>query len=93
MEYRIDCSAIRSKADFHEALAQTLRFPEWYGKNLDALYDCLTDIRGTTHLILENWDSHSPTLRIFRTVLDDAEQDNLDLIVTYIPTIDTNPPL
>lgn len=25
--------------------AGSLGFPEWYGRNLDALYDCLTDIR------------------------------------------------
>lgn len=24
-------------------LGHTLRFPDWYGANLDALYDCLTD--------------------------------------------------
>ena len=38
----IDCAEIPDKAALHQALAQALRFPEYYGNNLDALYDCLT---------------------------------------------------
>lgn len=50
----IDCTAIRSKADLHAALAKALNFPAWYGGNLDALHDLLTAITDTT-LRLENW--------------------------------------
>lgn len=32
----------REKA--HEYLQEVLDLPEYYGKNLDALYDCLTDM-------------------------------------------------
>lgn len=28
----------------HDYLAEALNLPEYYGKNLDALYDCLTEI-------------------------------------------------
>lgn len=28
----------------HEYLAAVLEFPEYYGKNLDALYDCLSEM-------------------------------------------------
>ena len=31
----------------HEYLKKALDFPEYYGKNLDALYDCLTDLGET----------------------------------------------
>lgn len=27
-----------------DAIASALSFPEWFGRNLDALYDCLTDL-------------------------------------------------
>lgn len=27
-----------------DAIATALSFPEWFGRNLDALYDCLTDL-------------------------------------------------
>ena len=85
MEYRINCADLADRKAFHRLLAQVLSFPEGYGNNLDALYDCLTDIFDPTHLILENWDPLSPVLGSFRPVFDDAEAENLNLIVTYIP--------
>jgi RNAse (barnase) inhibitor barstar len=30
--------------DVLELLGEGLHFPKWYGKNFDALYDCLTDL-------------------------------------------------
>lgn len=29
--------------DIYNRFAETMRFPEWFGRNLDALYDCLTE--------------------------------------------------
>ena len=44
MEERIiDCTRIKTKEDLHRIFRETLRFPEWYGNNLDALYDCLME--------------------------------------------------
>ena len=54
-EIKIDCSTIETKADFHAAMASALAFPDYYGKNLDALYDCLTEIGQDTRLILADW--------------------------------------
>ena len=89
MEYRIDCSGITDRREFHRILSHTLSFQEGYGNNLDALYDCLTDLYEPTHLILENWDPLSPVLGIFRPVLDEAEIENTKFTVTYIPPVDT----
>ncbi|MBR7081998.1 MAG: barstar family protein [Oscillospiraceae bacterium] len=36
--------AIADRDELHETLAMGLGFPEYYGKNLDALHDCLADI-------------------------------------------------
>ena len=36
----------------HLYLAEMLSFPEYYGKNLDALYDCLTELYDCT-IVLE----------------------------------------
>ncbi|MBQ2636812.1 MAG: barstar family protein [Methanobrevibacter sp.] len=32
------------KKDGHDYLMEALNFPDYYGKNLDALYDCLCEI-------------------------------------------------
>lgn len=53
----IDCAVIDSRAAFHQAFAEAFSFPEWYGNNLDALYDCLTDISEETGLYLLHWDT------------------------------------
>ena len=48
MEYILDVSELKSCGAFHARLKETLSFPVWYGGNLDAMYDCLTDLpRGT----------------------------------------------
>lgn len=35
---------LRDKLAVLDAIAGALQFPEWFGRNLDALYDCLTDL-------------------------------------------------
>ena len=39
-----DCSGWESEAAMHRAFQAGLRFPEYYGHNLDALNDCLADL-------------------------------------------------
>lgn len=38
----IDFTRCKSLLDLHNELAQKLDFPDFYGQNLDALWDCLT---------------------------------------------------
>jgi len=40
----VDGSATRSKLQILDAIAAALSFPDWFGRNLDALYDCLVDL-------------------------------------------------
>jgi RNAse (barnase) inhibitor barstar len=41
---RIDFKGLRSKTAMLEAVSTTLKFPDHFGHNLDALFDCLTDL-------------------------------------------------
>ncbi|MBO8173303.1 MAG: barstar family protein [Bacillaceae bacterium] len=41
--YSLDCSKWNLK-NYHEYLASSLHFPDYYGKNLDAFNDCLSDM-------------------------------------------------
>ena len=51
MTYTVDCENLLFPDQAHEYLARVLALPAYYGKNLDALYDCLTE-RGPCTIVL-----------------------------------------
>ncbi len=79
----LSCAAIATKQALHEALAQALSFPGWYGKNLDALYDCLTDLEEPVHLHLVGWEQLPDWKAAFEAVFNDAENDCMEFTVTF----------
>ena len=80
---RIDGSTVRTPEELHNCLQDELEFPEYYGKNLDALYDVLTDLPDETWIYI----SAEPALRSvlgeywerFLRVFSDAQQENARL--------------
>ena len=58
-------SAFTSKAAVHAYLAEMLEFPSYYGNNLDALLDCLTDISHPVHIALIRMRDEGPLARWF----------------------------
>ena len=77
----LDGEQIRDREQLHSVLAERLDFPAWYGANLDALYDCLTDIRDDTRLTILHSGKLQETLGVygerFLEVLGEAEEDNV----------------
>lgn len=51
----------RVEADFHDAVAETLSFPGYYGRNLDAFHDCMGDVEvpveGGMVILIRNVDA------------------------------------
>ena len=45
MYYILDALRLKDKKEAHEYLSESMHFPEHYGKNLDALYDCLRELK------------------------------------------------
>ena len=85
----LDCETLLTAAAFHDALAAKMEFPEYYGKNLDALFDCLTEICEDTELILYNWHKLEYALKDYSGkllyVFHCACKENPQLIVTLHP--------
>jgi RNAse (barnase) inhibitor barstar len=42
--YILDAATWQEEMDFHNDVARSLNFPDYYGHNLNALNDCLTDM-------------------------------------------------
>lgn len=71
----LDGAEIRDREQLHALLASSLEFPEWYGGNLDALYDCLTDIREETEIRILHKDSLYENLNGYALVLERVLQE------------------
>lgn len=86
MTYTIDAEKIMDEEMFHDVISETLGFPEWYGKNLDALYDCLTDISEETELVIKNATYFNYNLGIYAgklvSVFVEAEAANPNFTLT-----------
>ncbi len=50
----IDPETVRTPDELHSLFAEKLDFPSHYGKNLDALYDALTEYSKSVYIIIEN---------------------------------------
>ena len=76
----IDGEIIKDAKGLHYQLAEKLSFPEWYGNNLDALHDCLTDINEPTEIELTNFGALKLNLgnyyeRFIKVLIDCIEQN------------------
>lgn len=100
--FYIDLAGIDSKDGFLAAVAQALGFPDWFGRNWDALEDCLTDLSwqpaGGYVLILahaDNFriadeDSFALALRILQSAAEFWREDGIAFwILVELPSSDT----
>ena len=51
----LDGARVTTVGELHQSLAEALGFPDYYGHNLDALADCLSDCPGTQVLLWDDW--------------------------------------
>ncbi len=64
----LDGGLLQNREQAMEALEKALCLPEWWGRNLDALHDCLTDLDRPIRLELRDRELMETT-RFGRTLL------------------------
>ena len=85
----LDGEKIKSKDDVHKAFAQKLSFPEYYGNNLDALHDVLTETDFELGIIVVNTTKLSNNLekwlRKLITMFEETERESKKVHLSIEP--------
>ncbi len=56
--YLLDGKDMTSREKAYRVIERTMNFPDWFGHNLDALADCLSDLPGdNTAVVFVNTDA------------------------------------
>ena len=79
----LDGNVLADAAKVHDYLMEMLDFPEYYGKNLDALHDCLTDLEDIEITITapeEDGAIFQRILRVFKA--SENENDSINLLLS-----------
>ena len=82
----LDIEKMRSLPMLHKYLHTALALPEYYGANLDALFDCLTELAEPTELVVPRQVADEAYLgwygQHFLQMLQDAAEENTALKIT-----------
>lgn len=79
----LDANRMTIREEAHRYLAEQLGLPDYYGRNLDALYDCLTDLEDTEIMIANHEEAMDTYFEQIAEVLREAQEDNAGLTVHY----------
>ena len=83
----LDGTEIISMSDIHNIFSEELNFPEYYGRNLDALYDCLSDVSEEVEIIIENKAEMEEDLGVsferLCSLLDDISEEYENIKVSF----------
>lgn len=93
--FTVDLQHARNVPGFIKALRRDLHFPDWFGGNLDALHDCLTDFSwhpAPGYIILlrgvEALSAHPASFAAFNEVLasavDEWQTRNIPFRIFYL---------
>lgn len=82
MKIILDARRMDTKEAAHVYLQEQLGFPEYYGKNLDALYECMCELMDVKLIILHRCEAQNYYLRV-EPVLRKAGEENSELEIQF----------
>lgn len=78
MKITLDARRMETREKAHVYLKEKLNFPEYYGGNLDALYDCLCELSDVKLVIMHGQEAKGYYFRVEK-ILKKASEENEDL--------------
>ena len=75
MRIVLDALYMDEKETAHRYLKEKMQFPDYYGGNLDALYDCLTEVEEMEIEVQNREQAQNYFLRIWSVLLDAAKEN------------------
>ena len=70
MKYVLDAAQMLTKEEAHEYLKEVFEFPEYYGRNLDALYDFLSEMEDVIVEVKNFSEEHVYMKQVLRVMKD-----------------------
>ena len=97
--YTIDIRNINTKKELHEILREVLPLPDYYGNNLDALYDVLTETSDEMEIEFI-WDDNrtdlseevEKTIKGLRRLSEDIMDECPNISIEWLEDIDEESP-
>jgi ribonuclease inhibitor len=83
----LDGRLMTDKKAVHDRMAVQLELPAWYGRNLDALYDVLTDCVKPVHMVLIHKDAMLRQLSDYGEALLETLRDAAEAVPGMALTI------
>ena len=86
----LELTGCSSVGEVHECIKRTFGFPEYYGENWDAMWDCLTDVflpETPRHILVEGFAAMPEDLQAYaqpmREIFRDLQEKYPWVTVTY----------
>lgn len=87
----LDLTGCTDKYDLHRRIRESFDFPDYYGKNWDAMWDCLTDVfneetAGEIHIkgLQAMPDDLQDYCRNMQVLFDDLQKEYSGITVRYL---------
>lgn len=85
IEITLNALELSTKEAVHDYLMEAFEFPDYYGKNLDALYDCLTELGPEDYAVyFTNMSAENPYMETVYQVFMEASETNSHLTIINV---------